>query len=186
MPAPPTLTPVSQTSATILPATGTSGDVSDAVPYGVYVHVDDFLNDVGRTTDDGNAYRAIHAQVMTKDGFTFELQIRLKDLDPLTEKSHKLRDDVIYKMDSLSAEQTENLWKQYKATHKAMNKKYFEIKDKEFSKLKSTDPMDIPIPIGTRIDDATGEKVPLTKTARELFEEDAKNATMLKRLENCV
>jgi len=44
MPAPPTLTPVSQTSATILPATGTSGDVSDAVPYGVYVHVDDFLN----------------------------------------------------------------------------------------------------------------------------------------------
>ena len=54
-----------------------------------------------------------------------------------------------------------------------MKNKYWEIKDKEFSRLNPTNDIDFPIIIGTRLDEATGEKIPLTKTARELFEEEA-------------
>jgi hypothetical protein len=67
-----------------------------------------------------------------------------------------------------------------------MKNKYWEIKDKEFSRLNPTNDIDFPITIGTRMDDATGEIVPLTKTARELYEEAGKNETMMKRLEQCM
>ena len=70
--------------------------------------------------------------------------------------------------------------------NKKLKAKYFEIKDKEFIKINSQDPLDFPIPIGQRLDDATGEIVPLTKTARELFEEQGKNTTMMQRLKDCV
>ena len=150
------------------------------------IHIDDFLDDIGRTADDGNAYRAIHVQIITKEGFSFELQIRLKELENLTEKSHALRDDLVYKMDSLTVEQTEKLFSDYKSIHKKMNAKYFKIKDKEFARLKSGDPLDRPIPVGQRLDDATGEKIPLTITAREVFEQAAKDETMLNRLKDCV
>ena len=46
-----------------------------------FLSVDDFLNDAGRVAAAGTEYRAIHAQVLTKDGFSFELQIRLKELE---------------------------------------------------------------------------------------------------------
>ena len=147
------------------------------------IHIDDFLNDAGRTADMGNAYRAIHAQIMTKDGFTFELQIRLKDMDELTNQSHALRDNLVYKMDALTPEQTEKMFADYKAIHTKMNAKYFEIKDKE---LVSDQLIDEPITIGTRVDEATGEIMPVTKTAREMFEEEAKDQTMLARLKDCV
>ena len=147
------------------------------------IHLDDFLDDIARTADDGNQYRAIHAQIMTKDGYTFELQIRLKDLDELTDQSHALRDNLFYKMDSLSVEQTEKMFAEYKAIHAKMKAKYFEIKDKE---LVSDQLIDEPITIGTRVDEATGEIMPVTKTAREMFEEEAKDQTMLARLKDCV
>ena len=120
---------------------------------------------------------------MTKDGYTFELQIRLKDLDELTDQSHALRDNLFYKMDSLSVEQTEKMFAEYKAIHAKMKAKYFEIKDKE---LVSDQLIDEPITIGTRVDEATGEIMPVTKTAREMFEEEAKDQTMLARLKDCV
>jgi len=66
-----------------------------------------------------------------------------------------------------------------------MKNTYFKIKEKEFSKLNPTNDVDNPIAVGVRLDE-NGEKVTLTKTAREIFEEDAKNLTMLKRLEDCV
>ena len=40
----PTLTPTSQTSAIILPSTGTAGDVADTLPIGVYASSIDFLS----------------------------------------------------------------------------------------------------------------------------------------------
>ena len=147
------------------------------------IHLDDFLDDVGRTADDGNAYRAIHAQVMTKDGYTFELQIRLKELDDLTDQSHALRDNIFYKSDSLSAEQTTKMFAEYKAIHTKMNAKYFEIKDRE---LISAEKIDEPIAIGTRVDDETGEIATINKTNREMMEETAKDDTMLARLKDCV
>ena len=70
-----------------------------------FIHIDDFLNDAGRP---GSEYRAIHAQALTKDGFTFEIQIRLKELDPLTDQSH-----ITYKRKSFLRKniQTKNLEK---------------------------------------------------------------------------
>jgi hypothetical protein len=148
--------------------------------------IDDFLSDAGRVVESGTEYRAVHLQALTKDGFSFEIQVRIKDLDPLTEKSHAIYKKKKFPEKEYTDAEFAKIVKEEKAINSKLRAKYFQIKDKEFLKLKSTDPMDIPIPIGTRIDDATGEKVPLTKTARELFEEDAKNETMLKRLENCV
>ena len=45
--------------------------------------------------------------------------------------------------------------------------------------------VDVPIIIGTRLDE-NGDKVPLTKTARELFEEEAKDVNAMKVLEQCM
>ena len=66
-----------------------------------------------------------------------------------------------------------------------MKNAYFKIKDKEFSRMNTTNDVDIPYVIGTRLDE-NGEIVPLMGTQREAFEQDAKTATMFKRLENCV
>ena len=146
----------------------------------------DFLDDVGRTISHNTDYRAIHAQVLTKDGFSFELQIRLRELDPLTEKSHAIYKKIKYQKDQISAKELTDLLNDQKSINKKLSKKYFEIKDKEFARLKSGDPLDRPIPYSLRIDDTTGEKVPLNTSMREAYEEFAKNETMLNRLKDCV
>ena len=151
-----------------------------------FLSIDDFLDDAGRSLESGSEYRAIHAQVLTKDGFSFELQVRLIDLDPLTEKSHAIYKKVKFPEKEYTDAEFKKILKEQKSINKKLKAKYFEIKDKEFLKLKTDDPLDQPIPIGQRIDDATGEIVPLTKTARELFEEEAKDKTMLERLKDCV
>ena len=51
--------------------------------------------------------------------------------------------------------------------------------------MNTTNDVDIPYVIGTRLDE-NGDIVPMMTTAREAFEQDAKAATMFKRLENCV
>ena len=66
-----------------------------------------------------------------------------------------------------------------------MKNSYFKIKDKEFSRMNTTNDVDIPFVVGTRLDE-NGDIVPLLSTARETFEQDAKAQTMFKRLENCV
>ena len=147
---------------------------------------DDFLDDVGRTISHNTDYRAIHAQILTKDGYSFELQIRLKELDPLTEKSHAIYKKIKYQKDQISAKELTDLLNDQKSINKKLSKKYFEIKDKEFARLKSGDPLDRPIPYSLRIDDTTGEKVPLNTSMREAYEEFAKNETMLNRLKDCV
>ena len=147
---------------------------------------DDFLDDVGRTISHNTDYRAIHAQILTKDGYSFELQIRLKELENLTEQSHAIYKKTKYQKDQISAKELTDLLSQQTTINKKLSKKYFEIKEKEFNRLKSGDPLDREIPYALRIDDATGEKVPVTITAREAFEQAAKDETMLNRLKDCV
>jgi len=147
---------------------------------------DDFLDDVGRTISHNTDYRAIHAQILTKDGYSFELQIRLKELENLTEQSHAIYKKTKYQKDQISAKELTDLLSQQTTINKKLSKKYFEIKEKEFNRLKSGDPLDREIPYALRIDDATGEKVPVTITAREAFEQAAKDETMLNRLKDCI
>ena len=150
-----------------------------------FIHVHDFLDDAGRVVEMGTQYRAIHAQVLTKDGFSFELQIRLKELDPLTEQSHASYKKAFSEKE-ITNEEFNILQKELRSVNKKLEAKYFQIKDKEFKRLKSDDPLDRPIPIGQRFDEATGEIVTINKTARELFEQEGKNNTMLERLKDCV
>ena len=147
---------------------------------------DDFLDDIGRTISHNTDYRAIHAQILTKDGFSFELQIRLKELENLTEKSHAIYKKTKYQKDQISAKELADLLNEQKLINKKLSKKYFEIKDKEFARLKSGDPLDREIPYAVRIDDNTGERIPVNITMRETFEQAAKDETMLNRLKDCV
>ena len=147
---------------------------------------DDSLDDTGRTLTHNTEYRRIHLQALTKDGFSFELQVSLKELDPLIDINHAFYKKLEYQKDTLSKSEILDLVKKQKVAEANIKNKYFEIKDKEFSRLNPTNDVDFPIVIGTRLDDVTGEKAPLTTTAREFFEQDAKDLTMLKRLENCV
>jgi hypothetical protein len=155
---------------------------------------DDFLDDIARSVTHKTEYRRIHVQALTKDGFSFEIQVSLKELDPLLDKSHSIYTDIEYKFDrfwSTSDDTLDNkainaLLKDQKEINKQIKQKYFEIKDKEFSRLNPTNDVDIPFVVGTRMDEITGEIVPLMTTSREVFEQDAKAMTMLKRLENCV
>jgi ppGpp synthetase/RelA/SpoT-type nucleotidyltranferase len=150
-----------------------------------FLDVDDFLNDAGRVVESNTEYRAIHAQVLTKDGFSFELQIRLKELEPLTNKSHESYKKAFSKKE-MTNEEFNILQKELRSVNKKLKAKYFQIKDKEFARLKSEDPLDTPIPVSQRLDDVTGERIPLTITAREAIEQAAKDETMLNRLKDCV
>ena len=151
-----------------------------------FLDVDDFLNDAGRVAEAGTEYRAIHAQGLTKDGFSFELQIRLKELENLTEKSHAGYKKIKFPEKEYTDAEYRKIVSDQAAVEKKLKAKYFEIKDKEFARLKSGDPLDQEIPYALRIDDATGERVPVTITAREAIEQAAKDETMLNRLKDCV
>ena len=146
---------------------------------------DDFLDDIGRTLTHKTQYRRIHLQALTKDGFSFELQVSLKKLDPLFDASHKLYTEVTYTVCSLDKQTIQRLLKEQKDINTKIEKEYFKIKDLEFSKNNPTNDVDVPYVIGTRLDE-NGDIVPLMTTAREAFEQDAKELTMFKRLENCV
>ena len=151
-----------------------------------FLNVDNFLNDAGRVAEAGTEYRAIHAQGLTKDGFSFELQIRLKELENLTEKSHAGYKKIKFPEKEYTDAEYIKIVSDQTAVDKKLKAKYFEIKDKEFARLKSGDPLDREIPYAVRIDDATGERVPVTITARETIEQAAKDETMLNRLKDCV
>ena len=160
--------------------------ISDLNKVVKFLNIDDFLDDAGRVIESGTEYRAIHAQVLTKDGFSFELQVRLNELDPLTEISHANYKKIKFPEKEYTDAEFAKIIQEENNNNKKLNAKYFEIKDKEFTRLKSDNPLDRPIPIGQRLDEATGEKVSITKTPRELFEQQGKNETMLERLRDCV
>tara|TARA_R100000234_G_scaffold116370_1_gene93396 strand:- start:256 stop:1530 length:1275 start_codon:yes stop_codon:yes gene_type:complete len=58
----PTLTPKSQTSAVVLPATGTPGNVASAVPFGIYTGSIDFLS--GAATQVAYTYKKLGGDVL--------------------------------------------------------------------------------------------------------------------------
>ena len=150
------------------------------------VEIDDFLNDVGRTLrKNPTQYRRIHTQALTKDGFSFELQVSLKQLDPIVDKSHAVYKKITYQRDSMPIAEYDKTLKEQAKVEADMKNSYFKIKDKEFSRMNTTNDVDIPFVIGTRLDD-NAEIVPLLSTARETFEQDAKEQTMFKILENFV
>ena len=146
---------------------------------------DDFLDDVGRTLTHNTEYRRIHLQALTKDGFSFEIQISLKELDPLIDINHVLYRKNKYQKDQYTVPEMIKLVQEQKVAEAKIKNKYFEIKDKEFSRLNPTNDIDFPFVVGTRLDE-NGEKIPLTETHREVLEQDTKALTMLKRLENCI
>lgn len=146
---------------------------------------DDFLDDVGRTLTHNTEYRRIHLQALTKDGFSFEIQISLKELDPLIDINHVLYRKNKYQKDQYTVPEMIKLVQEQKVAEAKIKNKYFEIKDKEFSRLNPTNDIDFPFVVGTRLDE-NGEKISLTETHREALEQDAKTLTMLKRLENCI
>ena len=150
------------------------------------VEIDDFLDDVGRTQrKNPSQYRRIHTQALTKDGYTFELQVSLKELDPIIDKSHAIYKKITYQRNSMSMDEWNKTLKEQAKVEADMKNAYFKIKDKEFSRMNPTNDVDIPFVVGTRLDE-NGEIVPLMGTQREAFEQDAKAATMFKRLENCI
>ena len=150
------------------------------------VEIDDFLDDVGRTQrKNPSQYRRIHTQALTKDGYTFELQVSLKELDPIIDKSHAIYKKITYQRNSMSMDEWNKTLKEQAKVEADMKNAYFKIKDKEFSRMNPTNDVDIPFVVGTRLDE-NGDIVPLLSTARETFEQDAKAQTMFKRLENCV
>ena len=146
---------------------------------------DDFLDDVGRTLTHNTNYRRIHLQALTKDGYSFEIQVSLKELDPLIEINHAFYKKIKYQKDRFTASEIQDLIKKQTVAENNIKNKYFKIKNKEFSKANPTNDVDVPFVVGTRLDEK-GEIVPLMATARETFEQDAKDLTMLKRLENCI
>jgi len=150
------------------------------------IEIDDFLDDVGRTQrKNPTEYRRMHNQVLTKDGFSFELQISLKELDPIIDKSHAIYKKATYQRDSMSMDEWNKTLKEQAKVEADMKNAYYKIKDKEFSRMNTTNDVDMPFVVGTRLDE-NGDIVPLMITQREIFEQDAKSATMFKRLENCV
>ena len=146
---------------------------------------DDFLDDVGRTLTHNTNYRRIHLQALTKDGYSFEIQVSLKELDPLIEINHAFYKKIKYQKDRFTASEMQDLIKKQTVAENNIKNKYFKIKDKEFARSNPTNDVDVPFVVGTRLDEK-GEIVPLMATARETFEQDAKDLTMLKRLENCI
>lgn len=141
------------------------------------IEFDDFLKtENGR----GSGYRGIHVQLLTKDGMTAELQIRLKSTASILSRSHKL-----YKMKASDFKTAKGL----AAFEKAKENIRMELDDAWFSALEkqglgSEELIDAKIHTGTYIDGA-GEEIDIVKPMREFLEDDAKAAQALERLKDC-
>lgn len=142
------------------------------------IEFDDFLKtDLAVNRTDG--YRGIHLQILTKDGMTVELQVRLKSMKEILTRSHKFR--------SMKADDFKTA-KGKAAFLDAKNQIKNELDDAWFRALNKQDLasdelIDQPIHVGTRIVD--GEEVDIIKPVREFLEDDAKAAQALERLKDC-
>ena len=141
------------------------------------IEFDDFLKTENRR---GSGYRGIHVQLLTKNGMTAELQIRLKSTASILTRSHKL-----YKMKAEDFKTAKGL----AAFEKAKENIRMELDDAWFSALEkqglgSEELIDAKIHTGTYIDGA-GEEIDIVKPMREFLEDDAKAAQALERLKDC-
>jgi len=140
------------------------------------IEFDDFLK-----TEDvrGSGYRGIHMQLLTKDGMTVELQVRLKSTSEILTRSHKL-----YKMkaEDFKTAKGKAAFEDAKLQIKnELDDAWFRSLNKQ--DLGSEELIDQPIHVGTRIVD--GEEVDIIKPVREFLEDDAKAAQALERLKDC-
>ena len=143
------------------------------------IHFDDFLK---TENPRGDGYRGIHLQLITKDGLSVELQVRLKSTTDLLTRSHQLR--------ALGKQKYENFKtaKGLAAFEQAQQMVKMELDDAWFRALQkqglaSDELIDQPIHAGTRVID--GEEVDIIKPVREFLEEDAKEFTALNVLKDC-
>ena len=142
------------------------------------IEFDDFLKtDLAVNRTDG--YRGIHLQILTKDGMTVELQVRLKSMKEILTRSHTFR--------SMKANDFKTA-KGKAAFLDAKNQIKNELDDAWFRALNKQDLasdelIDQPIHVGTRIVD--GEEIDIIKPVREFLEDDAKAAQALERLKDC-
>jgi len=144
------------------------------------VHFDDFLK---TTNPRGDGYRAIHLQLITKDGLSVELQVRLKSTKDLLTRSHQLR--------SLGKQKAENFKtaKGLAAFEQAQQMVKMELDDAWFRALQkqglaSDELIDQPIHVGTYVNEA-GEEMDIIKPVREFLEEDTKELNALTALKDC-
>ncbi len=142
------------------------------------IEFDDFLK-TADVRNSGSGYRGIHMQLLTKDGMTVELQIRLKSTSEILTRSHKL-----YKMkaDEFKTAKGKAAFEDAKLQIKnELDDAWFRALSKQ--DLASEELIDQPIHVGTRIVD--GEEVDIIKPVREFLEDDAKAAQALERLKDC-
>ena len=134
-----------------------------------------FLSTEGR--EDG--YRAIHYQLLTNDGITAELQIRLKSMGEILTRSHKLRD-----MKSSDFKTAKGL----AAFETAKDQIKLELDDAWLRAIKeqplaSEELIDQKIITGKKI--VNGEEVDIEDTIREVLEVDANELKAIERLKDC-
>ncbi len=142
------------------------------------IEFDDFLKTNTPRSDSG--YRGIHMQLLTKDGMTVELQIRLKSTSEILTRSHKL-----YKMKASDFKTAKGL----AAFENAKDMIRMELDDAWFRALQkqglaSDELIDQPIHVGTYINEA-GEEMDIIKPVREFLEEDTKELNALTALKDC-
>ena len=140
------------------------------------IEFDDFLK-----TEDvrGSGYRGIHMQLLTKDGMTVELQVRLKSTSEILTRSHKL-----YKMkaEDFKTAKGKAAFEDAKLQIKnELDDAWFRALGKQ--SLASEELIDQPIHVGTK--EIDGEIVDIYKPTREFVEEDIKAAQALERLKDC-
>jgi len=143
------------------------------------IEFDDFLK-TADVRNSGSGYRGIHMQLLTKNDMTVELQIRLKSTAEILTRSHKL-----YKMKASEFKTAKGLAAFELAKdsiRKELDDAWFRALGKQG--LGSEEFIDIPIHMGTRIDEA-GNEIDIMKPVREFMEDDAKAAQALERLKDC-
>jgi hypothetical protein len=146
------------------------------------IEFDNFLKtDLPPNRTDG--YRGIHMQLLTKDGMTVELQVRLKSMTNILTRSHKLRELGKAKAENFkTAKGLAAFELAQDSIRKELDDAWFRALGKQG--LGSEEFIDIPIHMGTRIDEA-GNEIDIMKPVREFMEDDAKAAQALERLKDC-
>ena len=146
------------------------------------IDFEDFLKtELPGNRSDG--YRGIHIQLLTKDGITAELQVRLKSMSDILTRSHKLRELAKAKSENFKTARGLAAFEQaQEMVKKELDDAWFRALEKQGAK--SDELIDQDIHIGTKTE-ADGTEVDIVKPLREFLEEDAKAAQALERLKDC-
>ena len=139
------------------------------------IEVEDFLNDGGRQT----GYRAIHVQMMDADGFSSEIQIRLGALEDSINRAAKTRS--IFKNKILTAEETAQMIKAEKEIKVDLDNTWHNYKNKDLAEAVDENAV---VAVGVK-ENEDGSKIVVSKTVKEILEEEADELSILERLKDC-